>query len=430
VNLEPTALQLGPKCDPLDLFEFARQTRLASPPNTRRARRSVADAVCQRLYGRPLIDDEWERIDTLICKQTGFVHSDYDPELEDWESIDLAPALRGDIAHPEPTILQPEGSGIALFYEGQINGLHGDSGTGKSLVALVAAAQEMTLQHPVIWIDFEDPNEATIVGRLRSLGVPDDDIIFLFHYIHPDTAASPSAVDRVFDLVGDIDARLLVLDSIGEAFALEGLDENKDVEVGPWIRAVLRPLAESGAAVVVIDHATKANDNPLHPSGSKRKRAAITGASYLVTAPKPLDREHGGRLTLTCAKDRHGNFARNAKAASIEFTVYPDDGMTWHVWPPHAGDEDDADDLSSRLVARAATIAAKRYLDRTGKAPSTRTLVAEMKGLCKGSTDAKRAGVELAVDSGALRMERDGQAHRYFFVRDFELRGGRDDDRA
>ena len=36
-------------------------------------------------------------------------------------------------------------------------------------------------------------------------------------------------------------------------------------------------------------------------SGSKRKRAAITGASYLITATTPLTRDNGGRVALTVA---------------------------------------------------------------------------------------------------------------------------------
>src|SRR5262249_38605705 len=127
---------------------------------------------------------------------------------------------------------------------------------------------------------------------------------------------------------------LVVIDTIGEAFGLEGIDENADVEVGRWLRRVVRRLVDAGAGVLVIDHITKSGDNPLHPSGSKRKRAAITGASYLVEAPVPLTRERGGRLRLICAKDRHGNFVRGEEVAVIDFTRYPDDGMTVHVRKP------------------------------------------------------------------------------------------------
>src|ERR687898_486158 len=73
---------------------------------------------------------------------------------------------------------------------------------------------------------------------------------------------------------------------------LEGVDEDRDVQVGPWLRRVARRLADStGAGVIIIDHSTKAKDNPLFPSGSKRKRAAITGASYHVEAVAPRSAE-------------------------------------------------------------------------------------------------------------------------------------------
>jgi hypothetical protein len=328
--------------------------------------------------------------------------------------------LRGEIASPLPTVLHRD-DGVALFYAGQLNGIHGDSGTGKSWVTLVAAAQQIRAGKHVVWIDLEDPNEATIVGRLLLLGLTAEQIRDHFHYINPKTAPNPSALALVHDVINTTSATLVVVDSLGEAFGLDGINEDKDNEVGPWIRTVLRPLADTGAAVVVIDHSTKAADNPMHPSGSKRKRAAITGASYLVTAPKPLDREHGGRLALTCAKDRHGHYRRGLVVANVEMAVYPDDGMTWHVWPPASTEsERGAVDL---FTARAAVVAVKNYIDETGEPPSGRVLQQAMK--VKASTDAKRAGIEAAVDLGCLRVENGPRGARlYRYVRDVDVKNG------
>jgi hypothetical protein len=255
--------------------------------------------------------------------------------LESWQRVDLGPVLRGEIRPVVPSILRRDDC-VACFYAGRVNGLHGDSAVGKSWVAEIAAAQELKAGHHVIWIDLEDPDATTLIERLRLLGVSDESIDERLHYYRPDVAFSRDAVDLIVDEARAHAVTLIVIDSIGEAFGLAGLNEDKDGETGPWYRRVARPLADTGAAVIVIDHSTKANDNPLHPSGSKRKRAAITGASYLVEAPKSLTREDGGRLRLTCAKDRHGHHRQRSITAEIEFTVDPDGGTTVHVSAPGA----------------------------------------------------------------------------------------------
>jgi hypothetical protein len=187
---------------------------------------------------------------------------------------------------------------------------------------------------------------------------------------------------------------LVVIDSIGECFGLDGINEDKDAEVGPWMRRVARVLADAGAAVLLVDHSTKANDNPLHPSGSKRKRAAIGGASYLVTAIKPLTREHGGRLRLTCAKDRHGTFQRSVVVADFVMTVvefgsrvelYASSDTPINTNPIH------------ETAARAAVAAVKAE----GRPMSLRAVVAAMSKV-RGSNEIKRGAIDIAVGRGAL----------------------------
>jgi hypothetical protein len=61
----------------------------------------------------------------------------------------------------------------------------------------------------------------------------------------------------------------------------------------------------------------------------------VTGAAYLVEAPRPISKEfNGGQLKLTTAKDRHGNYTRGKPAAIIDVGIYPDGGWTVHVHPP------------------------------------------------------------------------------------------------
>jgi hypothetical protein len=329
--------------------------------------------------------------------RTNGAHPDasVDDELDDWQPVDLGPALRGEIVRHTPTILR-RADGQGLFYAGQVNGIHGDSGAGKGWVVLAAVAQELDAGNHTLWVDAEDPNETTIVGRLLDIGVDPQVIEERFHYINPKSPVGLTAVRLLLDYVEKWAVSLVVLDSIGELFGLEGISEDKDVEVGPWMRRVARPLALAGPAVIPIDHGTKAADNPLHPSGSKRKRAAVTGASYLVEVVRPLARGKEGAVRLRCAKDRHGCYAKGEHAATIEVTSYPDGGVTLNVWQPMPS-ETATPDLPVILAARAAVKAAKAEAE-----PISRNALEGLMKL-KGRAAMKRAGIDLALARGALK---------------------------
>jgi hypothetical protein len=316
---------------------------------------------------------------------------------ESWARIDLGPALHGDLEPVMPELLRRD-DGKHLLYRGRVNGIHGDSGDGKSWAAAIATAQELDAGHHVAWCDFED-DETVIIERLRLLDAQDDTIEERFHYYRPTAPFDDLAVEAVEADIREHDVVLVVIDSLGEAFGLEGVDEDRDVQVGPWLRRVARRLADSGAAVLLIDHSTKAKDAPLFPSGSKRKRAAITGHSMLLEAIVPLTRENGGRLRLTCAKDRHGQYRRGEHVATLDFHIYPDDDLSVKVWPPLIADENqEAPDEKLRVIARAAIRGAKK----AGRPISGRELEALMN--VKAAATTKRAGIDYAIGEGAMRV--------------------------
>lgn len=339
--------------------------------------------------------------------------------LASWRPVDLSAAVAGQKLRPAPTLLERE-DGRCLFYRAQVNGVHGGDGVGKSYVLLIATIQELEAGRAVVWLDFEDPDEVTIISRLRDFGVPGETILDRFHYVHPETEATPAAIAEVCDLVRMTGAELAVIDSVGEAFGLDGVNEDRDNEVAPWIRRVARPLAGTGAAVGLIDHGVKNPDNALHPSGSKRKRAAVTGASYLVEAVRTLSKEYGGgQLMLTTAKDRHGNFTRGKPAALIDIGSYDDGGMTAHVRAPAIA-EAASQSRNDLVVAKAAVVAVKELCEQMDRPPSMAVVEERMK--VKARAQAKRAAVDLAVGLGALREDVGPRRSRVFtYLRDIDL---------
>jgi Bifunctional DNA primase/polymerase, N-terminal/AAA domain len=347
-----------------------------------------------------------------------------DDEDDGWGEVDLTDAAAGEKARARPTLLA-RADGACLLYPGQINELHGADGVGKSFVALFAAQQELDAGHHVVWLDWEDPDEVTVVGRLLDLGVAADVVLARFHYWHPEVEATPARVARLCARVRELGAALVVLDSVGEAFGLDGVNEDRDNEVTPWLRKLPRPLMATGAAVVLVDHGVKSAENELFPSGSKRKRAAITGAAYLVKAPRPVSREAGGgRLELTTAKDRHGHYTRGKVAATIDVTV-DGAGMSFVVRPPRTEEVESPD--GSRLVLAASLVRLVRDLaEETGALPSQRAVLAHAR--VKGGNEIKRAALEWAASPNVRALEEvDGprRAILYRWLRDLVL-----DDRA
>jgi hypothetical protein len=337
---------------------------------------------------------------------------DVDLDVNTFDPIDLTDVLAGWWTQPEPDILERH-NGTCLLYSGRVNIIHGDSGTGKSWVALVAIAQVIRNGQRVMLVDLED-EPGSIVARLRILGLTDQQIAGGLDYRRPQAPFTGAAVAKLVDDVRSGGHALVVIDSLGEAFALDGINEDRDNEVGPWVRRVLRPLADTGAAVLVIDHSTKAGDGSLHPSGSKRKRAAVSGASYLVEATKPLSKGTGGRLRITCAKDRHGRYARREVVANVVMSV-TDTGTNVELYAVDNTTQAEPADTAVRVIAEQVV-----RLVKDSPVPLSKTGAREALTV-KARSDRKRAGVEYAISSGAVAVtEGPRGAHHLTYVHDLE----------
>ena len=250
-------------------------------------------------------------------RTTDRIENDLDDQSS-WEPVDLSDVLAGKKVRPQADLFARD-DGRCIFYRGQFNGIHGTDTVGKSFVALFVAVRDLLAGRHVVWLDYEDPDETTIVGRLLDLGVSAEVVHGHFHYFNPKTAPTDADMSKLCRYAVQWNRPVSVLDSLGEAFSLEGINENLDAEVAPWLRRVIRRLVSTGATVIAIDHTINdaESEKKLRPSGSKRKRAAITGHLVLVEALIPLTKDEGGEVKLTCAKDRHGNYRRGECVAKI-----------------------------------------------------------------------------------------------------------------
>ncbi len=340
-----------------------------------------------------------------------------------WIPANLGDVLDGALSTPTPDLLHFDGSETeqlrALMYSGRVNGVHGDSGIGKSMIGAYMAAQELIAGDAVLWLDYEDPNASALVDRLRMMRVPDEAIRDRLIYLTPRAEAGPASFELLAGLHQQHGYTLAVVDSVGEAFGVEGVNEDRDDEVAPWIRNVIRPLAELGPGVLLIDHSTKAKDNPLYPSGSKRKRAAIQGSAWLVTSSQPPTRETGGKIGLTCAKDRHGHYKAGQYVGALEISDPFPDGRRTVKLRRHIGDADDNADAGDLLLVKRVVDVVKAERPENLSQNAVETLV-RTSGASASKTR-MRGAIELAVLRGFLGVEEGPRGSKqYHFVSDFD----------
>ena len=234
---------------------------------------------------------------------------------------DLLAVWDGQHQAVRPTMLQTD-SGLGLFYVGQVNWLYGDSGTGKTWIAAAMGVEELRRGGVVLWADYENPDPGLFRERMDALGV-DRRWIEQGRLLrwHPTDGMDGSNVHELTAFIREHGVTLAVLDSLGEAFGLAGVDESAESQTAPWLTKVLRQgiTDATGATVLVLDHTTIEGPSRLHPSGSKRKKAATTGAMFLIEQVRahPFGRGQRGWATLTTAKDRHGHYRHGEPAATF-----------------------------------------------------------------------------------------------------------------
>ncbi|UBS39470.1 bifunctional DNA primase/polymerase [Bifidobacterium longum] len=222
-----------------------------------------------------------------------------------WRFEDLTQLASGVELPPTPTVFQRE-DGQGLFYRGAVNDLHGEPGCGKSMIAQIAAAQELRQGHDVIYIDYED-SARNVVKRLLLLGVTGEQIVQYLHYVRPSAKpSSPTSLDGWKETLDYADtATLAIVDGVTSCLAYAGLDSNSGDDIATWYNTMPRLISACGPAVVLIDHVVKSKDNRgRYAGGSMQKLALIDGISYSVDMTKPVGKGVRGTIVIKSGKDR------------------------------------------------------------------------------------------------------------------------------
>jgi hypothetical protein len=227
--------------------------------------------------------------------------------------------LTGESEEPAPEFLS-RSDGHRLFYRGKINALLGESESGKTWVALMAVKQALQIQQKVIYLDFEDSGKG-ILMRLRALGL-EDRHFENFTYANPDQNLGLDERLDLIEALNTIQAELVIVDGVNAAMTLLNLELTSNRDATFFSQQLLKPLANSGAAVITVDHVTKSKESRgNYAIGAQAKRADINGAAIMVEVVMPFGRGMSGELTLKVTKDRPGHVRAVSKEAKFAGTV-------------------------------------------------------------------------------------------------------------
>lgn len=305
---------------------------------------------------------------------------EFDPTPEpkpSWLPIDLRQArANANDERRAPSILARQDA-VTMLYRGCVNGLIGESESGKSWVALLACAQELERGGVVAYLDFES-DEVEVTDRLLALGVDEDAVFSRFAYTRPEEAGSADDFGRY------LDSDLIVLDGITEAMALYGMSPLDNADYATFHAALCKPLTKGGAAVVTIDHVTKSKDGRgTFAIGAQHKRAALDGCALLVDPVESFGRGRHGWSRLTVAKDRRGFVRRHqaAKSAIGTFNLNALDDFNVEAWIEPPADKA----APSKTPPTACMEAVSRLLECVDQPLSSNQLEKEVAGFATGT---------------------------------------------
>ena len=223
--------------------------------------------------------------------------------------------LDGEIDQLVPEFLARD-DGHRLFYKGKINAVLGESESGKTWVALLGVKQALDVAERVIYLDFEDSGKG-ILARLRSMGVEDAKFKD-FIYANPDQNLTLEERMDLVDALSEFQPDWIIVDGVNAAMTLLNLELTSNRDATFFSQQLLRPLAQSGAGVITIDHVPKSKDNRGdYAIGAQAKRADINGSAIAVSVSKPFGKGMTGELNLKVTKDRPGSLREHSKDAKF-----------------------------------------------------------------------------------------------------------------
>lgn len=323
-----------------------------------------------------------------------------------WVPRLLIPGQRAE----DPTLLRVRGAGC-LLYPGKTHLFQGETESGKTWLALVAAVEVLESGGRVLWVDYED-SPATFSSRLSALLV-DPSLWARIDYVNPsgplrgkDGVAHTGGALTLSEMLRAHTYGLAVVDGLSLAMGVEGLDMNSANDVGAFYGRLPNVLAAHGAAVVMLTHVTKnAETRGKYALGSQAWNSNVSGAVYGVEIRRPWSRAKldtvEGLVHVKVAKDRPGGVAPTGTvAAAVRVISTPDGYVEFRLQSP----EDTVEVPPIKLV-RAIVDHVRTYPGATGS---------DIEAHVEGKAEIVRAAKKYLVTQKVLTVDTSGRGHKHY----------------
>ena len=335
----------------------------ASPAHLLGPTPPAAPATQQARTEAPVDDYAGEGLDGLLegasAAEVPAADSGTAPPPPSWSPVDLSMYLDGTYQPEQPTMFTRT-DGVSLLYPGLVHDIHGESESGKSLVAQAVTAGLIQSGQQVVYLDFES-GPGPMSQRMLALGCTPQQIMDLFVYVRPELNPYALTETDAFRALLGLRPALVVLDGVTDALVQFGAGSDSNDEITKWHRYVPRTIADrTGAALVLIDHVVKSADaRGRFAIGGQAKLATIDGASYVAEIKEPIGKGMRGLVVLRVGKDRPGTIrpqcgawragdrSQEAVRVVIDSTADPN-RIHWEFLPPETNVDDPAEPEKTR----------------------------------------------------------------------------------
>lgn len=316
-------------------------------------------------------------------------------QANSWAPANLADILEHGEELQVPTHLART-DGQHLLYPAAVHSISGEPESGKTWVALIAAAQTLREDGHVTYVDFED-RAGRVIPRLLQLGAPRDAILAGFHYIRP-VAALDTAGRNHLDAAADQSA-LAIIDGVTEAMTMHGLSLMDNEDAARYLDLLPRHLADHGCAVLQIDHVVKDPEKQGRWAiGAGHKLAGLDGAAYSIKITDPFGRGKIGRARITVNKDRPGAVREFAMGNAVGTLVIDSRSEQLHAWleePASTPLSDNGEMRPTHLMEKVS-----KYVEITPRASGK-----QIEDVIRGKAQYVRLAIRTLVNEGFLTVE-------------------------
>lgn len=218
---------------------------------------------------------------------------------------------------PETPPVPPQLGNTHLVYPGKRHVFSGVPESAKTLAAYCILIQVVRHGGTAILIDFEmGGNDAR--QRLRELGATAAEIDQIY-YLEPD---EPTTRQRI-QLLIELNPQLVVIDAAAGVYTLEGLDDNKRLDVEKVSALYVREFWRNEIATILIDHVVKDGEHRgRYAIGSERKLGGVDVHLGFETV-KAISRGTTGHYKIITHKDR-GGYHKRGHIADLKLDSDPE----------------------------------------------------------------------------------------------------------